>query len=204
MPKIFDDLSAFQAWFDPVAQSQATDASAAGALSADENANLVSSLHTILKPFLLRRLKADVEVNLPPKKEYVLYAPLTKDQLDVYQCVVAGGAKLREWIVKRICGVQELDVETRQALRDKKDVVETAIDEIEDEGIAEGVAKRRQQGRRKRVSYKEKGEDDSFDESSDGEYDRSSRRRGPEAKSASELGRDFAIKKACKWRMVAQ
>ena len=34
----------------------------------------------ILTPFLLRRLKMDVEFSLPPKKEVLVYAPLTTTQ----------------------------------------------------------------------------------------------------------------------------
>jgi SNF2-related domain len=37
---------------------------------------LIHKLHEILHQFLLRRLKVDVERTLPPKKEYVFYAPL--------------------------------------------------------------------------------------------------------------------------------
>lgn len=35
----------------------------------------------ILTPFLLRRLKTDVEFSLPPKKEILVYAPLTRFQV---------------------------------------------------------------------------------------------------------------------------
>ncbi|KAG8981788.1 hypothetical protein FRB90_006988, partial [Tulasnella sp. 427] len=182
MPKLFDDLSAFQAWFNPVASSgpSAKEQSAVNAvgMNAEQNAQLITSLHAILKPFLLRRLKADVEVNLPPKKEYILYAPLTKQQLDLYQNVVAGGAKLREWIVKRYCGIDELDMKTRKALSDKKDVVQTAIDEIEeDETIAGIVAKRRVRGGKKAVNYQEPGDDDAFAEWEEEEEEREERER---------------------------
>lgn len=51
---------------------------------------LIHKLHEILRPFLLRRLKVDVERTLPPKKEYVLYAPLTERQREVYDAVVKG------------------------------------------------------------------------------------------------------------------
>ena len=36
---------------------------------------MVSKLHNILKPFLLRRVKADVEQSLPAKQEIILCAP---------------------------------------------------------------------------------------------------------------------------------
>lgn len=41
---------------------------------------MVSKLHKLLKPFLLRRIKSDVESSLPPKKEIVLYAEMTPQQ----------------------------------------------------------------------------------------------------------------------------
>jgi SNF2 family DNA or RNA helicase len=40
-------------------------------LSQEQSEQIVTKLHAILKPFLLRRLKKDVEKDLPPKKEWV-------------------------------------------------------------------------------------------------------------------------------------
>ena len=37
-------------------------------------------MHAILRPFLLRRMKEDVEHMLPRKKEIILYATLTEHQ----------------------------------------------------------------------------------------------------------------------------
>lgn len=42
----------------------------------------------ILTPFLLRRLKTDVALEVPPKKEIVVYAPLTAKQETLYTAVV--------------------------------------------------------------------------------------------------------------------
>lgn len=41
---------------------------------------MVAKLHSILRPFLLRRMKADVEQMLPRKKEIILYATMTEHQ----------------------------------------------------------------------------------------------------------------------------
>ena len=41
---------------------------------------MVTKLHEILKPFLLRRVKADVETALPAKMEMVLFAPMAPAQ----------------------------------------------------------------------------------------------------------------------------
>jgi hypothetical protein len=48
-------------------------------------------LHTfpqILVPFLLRRVKADVALNIPPKKELLVYAPMSPLQLELYRATV--------------------------------------------------------------------------------------------------------------------
>jgi ATP-dependent DNA helicase len=41
---------------------------------------VVTKLHSLLKPFMLRRLKADVEIALPKKQEILLYAPMSEEQ----------------------------------------------------------------------------------------------------------------------------
>ena len=43
---------------------------------------VITKLHSILKPFLLRRVKSDVENSLPGKKELILYAKMTQQQRD--------------------------------------------------------------------------------------------------------------------------
>ena len=45
-----------------------------------QNLQVVAKLHSILRPFLLRRLKSDVEQMLPRKKEIILYATMTDHQ----------------------------------------------------------------------------------------------------------------------------
>jgi ATP-dependent DNA helicase len=44
---------------------------------------MVSKLHSILKPFMLRRLKSDVNIGLPEKAELLLYAHMTQHQKDL-------------------------------------------------------------------------------------------------------------------------
>jgi ATP-dependent DNA helicase len=90
LPSIFEDLDTFQEWFNlPDLQNT---------LPTDHSQQIISSLHAILKPFLLRRMKVDVEMNLPPKKEYVLYCPLSMRQREAYDKVLGGG--LRSWLIK--------------------------------------------------------------------------------------------------------
>ena len=62
-------------------------------LSSENSSHLIHTLHSILKPFLLRRLKVDVMNSLPPKKEYVLYAPLSQQQRELYDAIVKGSIR---------------------------------------------------------------------------------------------------------------
>lgn len=75
-------------------------------LGADRTAQIINSLHAILKPFLLRRLKSDVESNLPPKKEYVLYAPLSVTQREAYDRVLEGTLRAYLMQIKDPRGVE--------------------------------------------------------------------------------------------------
>ena len=50
----------------------------------DETMQRVSKLHTVLRPYLLRRLKRDVEKELPSKYEHLILCPLSKRQRFLY------------------------------------------------------------------------------------------------------------------------
>ena len=102
MPSIFDKLESFESWFDfsALKERQGYDQF----LSAERQQKLVTSLHAILKPFLLRRVKADVESMMPRKREYVLFAPLTTMQRELYQAILDGCSRsyLEDQAVERL------------------------------------------------------------------------------------------------------
>ncbi|KAL4875511.1 SNF2 family N-terminal domain-containing protein [Aspergillus karnatakaensis] len=50
----------------------------------DEAKRVVTKLHTVLRPYILRRLKADVEKQMPGKYEHVVYCRLSKRQRYLY------------------------------------------------------------------------------------------------------------------------
>lgn len=104
MPSIFDKLESFESWFDFSALKEKNGYEQI--LSEDRRRNLVASLHAILKPFLLRRVKADVETSLPKKREYVLYAPLTQTQRELYHAILEGNSRsfLEDKMVESISG----------------------------------------------------------------------------------------------------
>ena len=47
-------------------------------------------LRDILRPYLLRRLKADVKIALPAKSEKVLFCQLTEEQRNAYEAYLDG------------------------------------------------------------------------------------------------------------------
>jgi ATP-dependent DNA helicase len=87
LPEIFNDLESFEGWFD---FSSVLDRNGQRDVVEKRKRNLVTTMHSILKPFLLRRIKTDVETDLPKKREYILYAPLTAEQKDLYREILSG------------------------------------------------------------------------------------------------------------------
>ena len=76
----FGDMVQFNNWFrNPVDQIME-----GREVIDQEGRNDVARLHQILRPHLLRRLKADVEKQMPGKTEYVLYCKLSKRQRYLY------------------------------------------------------------------------------------------------------------------------
>ena len=79
MPSVFSSHSEFKDWFsDPLS----------GAIERREvgkHSELIERLHGVLRPFLLRRLKKDVEKQMPSKFEHVLRAPLSQRQRILYE-----------------------------------------------------------------------------------------------------------------------
>lgn len=70
LPEVFSSSDDFDAWFN---SSECL-----------EDNSMVERLHAVLKPFLLRRLKSDVEKALLPKVETKIYIQLSKMQRDWY------------------------------------------------------------------------------------------------------------------------
>jgi SNF2 family DNA or RNA helicase len=77
-PGTFDDQIAFRARFGALTDLKD------GAV----NQGLVTELQSLIRPFVLRRLKSDVNISLPPKRELVLFAGLSALQKKFYRWIL--------------------------------------------------------------------------------------------------------------------
>jgi len=82
LPDLFSSSEDFDEWFgfnsDSNNDSTVTD-------QEERNFEIIHQLHKILKPFLLRRTKNEVEKTLPPKKEIHIKVGLTETQKNIYK-----------------------------------------------------------------------------------------------------------------------
>eukprot|EP00544_Gedaniella_sp_CCMP2646_P001890 CAMPEP_0202508928 /NCGR_PEP_ID=MMETSP1361-20130828/52506_1 /ASSEMBLY_ACC=CAM_ASM_000849 /TAXON_ID=210615 /ORGANISM="Staurosira complex sp., Strain CCMP2646" /LENGTH=809 /DNA_ID=CAMNT_0049143123 /DNA_START=85 /DNA_END=2514 /DNA_ORIENTATION=- len=100
-PAIFDDLSVFQSWFGfkDIGQASHGGTKEDEILMEQRKNQTVSKLHSILRPFLLRRIKTDVLLDLPPKKEVVVYSGVSKLQAGYAELIEKG--VLRDTLVSQ-------------------------------------------------------------------------------------------------------
>lgn len=100
LPNIFTDWEAFESWFD---FSDLEDERSAQEFIEDRmKQDLVKKIHMILQPMLLRRIKQDVAAYLPKKREYVLFAPMTKEQTDLYNVLSNKSIDTRLYLEKKV------------------------------------------------------------------------------------------------------
>jgi len=106
LPEVFSSSEDFDSWFNlerhPQGDSESGNSTTG---SADE---IVSKLHMVLRPFLLRRLKADVERNLPPKKEIKLFVGMSKMQKEWYLKILTRDIEAINGVVKGKAGRMRL------------------------------------------------------------------------------------------------
>ncbi|ORY89162.1 putative chromatin remodelling complex ATPase chain [Leucosporidium creatinivorum] len=94
LPDVFSDVADFDAWFDKQgpAAPEGADGQPAPEQTADQKEaasnSVVKQLHAVLRPFLLRRVKMDVEKSLLPKKEINVYVGMTDLQRKWYKMIL--------------------------------------------------------------------------------------------------------------------
>ena len=86
LPDIFADSTTFDGWFSNDGEIDNDEQN--GNSESQNRDNVVGQLHQLLKPFLLRRIKNDVEKSLLPKQELNIYVGMTKMQKRWYQSIL--------------------------------------------------------------------------------------------------------------------
>ncbi|KAK2693853.1 hypothetical protein QWA68_008400 [Fusarium oxysporum] len=117
LPNIFTDWEAFESWFD---FSDLEDEQGTEEFIADQKKQeLVKKIHLILQPMLLRRIKQDVAAYLPKKREYVLFAPMTKEQTDLYNVLTNKKVDTRQYledkVYAKIHGTESAEASTKSS-----------------------------------------------------------------------------------------
>ncbi|KAJ0238585.1 ISWI chromatin-remodeling complex ATPase CHR17 [Hirschfeldia incana] len=74
LPEVFSSAETFDEWFQISGEN--------------DQQEVVQQLHKVLRPFLLRRLKSDVEKGLPPKKETILKVGMSQLQKQYYKALL--------------------------------------------------------------------------------------------------------------------
>ncbi|ODQ77861.1 hypothetical protein BABINDRAFT_163239 [Babjeviella inositovora NRRL Y-12698] len=105
LPDVFADSETFDEWFQKDATTDASNGEvvkngesvkaidgeagkSSGPAQATDSSSIIQQLHKVLKPFLLRRIKSDVEKSLLPKKEINLYVGMSEMQRTWYQKIL--------------------------------------------------------------------------------------------------------------------
>jgi DNA helicase INO80 len=80
MPNLFDSHEQFQEWFSKDIEAHSQE-------KGELNKEQLNRLHKILKPFMLRRVKKDVENEIGPKVEYEILCDMTERQKILYNSI---------------------------------------------------------------------------------------------------------------------
>lgn len=82
LPKVFSSCDDFEKWFNMPLSKISTDKEVQ--LTEEERLLIINRLHQVLRPFLLRRVKKEVESEIPNKVEHVIKIELSSWQKIVY------------------------------------------------------------------------------------------------------------------------
>ena len=83
LPDLFSSASDFDEWFKLGAEEGLSENDVE-----KKNVKMVQQLHKILKPFILRRTKLEVERSIPPKREIIVTTGMTPMQRDLYKKIL--------------------------------------------------------------------------------------------------------------------
>lgn len=107
LPKVFNSVASFEEWFNtPFANTGTGDKLE---LNEEETLLVIRRLHKVLRPFLLRRLKKDVESELPDKVEKVVKCKMSALQSQLYQQMKKHGILFDDEVKGKQTGIKGLN-----------------------------------------------------------------------------------------------
>jgi len=92
LPSIFKSVSTFEQWFNAPFATTGEKVE----LNEEETILIIRRLHKVLRPFLLRRLKKEVESQLPDKVEYIIKCDMSGLQKVLYRHMQSKGVMLTD------------------------------------------------------------------------------------------------------------
>lgn len=94
LPKVFNSCDEFEKWFSLAVSKDTGDKDTQ--LTEEEQLLIINRLHQVLRPFLLRRVKNEVEAEIPNKQEDVIKVELSLWQKMVYDQIKDNSAILKD------------------------------------------------------------------------------------------------------------
>lgn len=92
MPKLFDSADEFDNFFNvelPPEDENKRVSDEEKIEHEEQEREVVQKIHRLLRPFVLRRLKSDVETQIPPKKEMYIFVGMSELQRKLYKQVLS-------------------------------------------------------------------------------------------------------------------
>ncbi|KAF8820418.1 putative SWI2/SNF2 Brahma-like [Cardiosporidium cionae] len=107
MPRIFCSAQTFDDWFNaPLVNPRKSkeEPEHVLAMTEEEKLLIIDRLHKVLRPFLLRREKAEVADEVPSKQEQVLWCPLSGVQRRLYNVILENPAGQNRMVqLRKVC-----------------------------------------------------------------------------------------------------
>ena len=94
MPHIFNSKTQFEESFGILSYKNDKQKEKVNVLGLSDQ-DTVKKIHNLIAPFVLRRLKQDTTLNLPEKKEILVYCPLTLMQKNLYKALLTRSIKIQ-------------------------------------------------------------------------------------------------------------
>ena len=76
----------------------------------EQKNSILSQIHKIIGPFMLRRKKSEVDLTILPKKEVIVYCPMTAVQQKQYYTFVTKVKNTKQWASKNLNGMGQNDM----------------------------------------------------------------------------------------------